>query len=44
MTITPVEQTFKITSVGKYRAVAAGNEPIKLPGRPWMALRIRRIE
>jgi hypothetical protein len=44
MTITPVEQTFKIVADTKYRYHAAGNAKVKLPGKQWMALRIRRAD
>lgn len=44
MSITPVEQTFTVVVDSKYRAHAIGNPNIKLPGRPWMALRLRRID
>ena len=44
MTVTPVEQTFKVVVDSKYRAHAVGADRIKLPGRPWMALRLRRVE
>jgi hypothetical protein len=44
MTVTPVGQTFEVSSVDKYRAHAAGNAPVALPGKPWMALRIRRVD
>ncbi|HEV2292694.1 MAG TPA: DUF5060 domain-containing protein [Tepidisphaeraceae bacterium] len=43
MAITPVEQTFTVVVDSKYRAHAVGNPAVKLPGRPWMALRLRRI-
>jgi hypothetical protein len=45
MTITPVEETFKIVAgSGKsYRYPAEGNKSVKLPGRPYMALRVQRV-
>jgi hypothetical protein len=43
MTIAPVEQTFKVIVDSKYRAHAVGNPTIALPGKLWMALRLRRI-
>jgi hypothetical protein len=43
MTVTPVEQTFKVVVDSKYRAHAVGAKPIELPGRPWMALRLKRV-
>jgi hypothetical protein len=43
MTVTPVQGEFKIKLVdGAYRMAGEGPNPIKLPGKPYMALRIRR--
>ena len=43
MTVTPVEGEFTIRIVdGAYRMPGDGPGPIKLPGKPYMALRIRR--
>lgn len=44
MTITPVNGVFKIITDTTYRYHAEGLPKIKLPGKPWMALRIRRVE
>ncbi len=43
MTSTPVEGTFEIVADGKYRYHAKGPE-VKLPGKPYLALRIVRAE
>lgn len=43
MTVTPVKGDFKIKLVpDAYRMAGEGPNPIKLPGKPYMALRIRR--
>ncbi|HEX3357687.1 MAG TPA: DUF5060 domain-containing protein [Tepidisphaeraceae bacterium] len=44
MTITPANGVFKIVQDGTYRYHAAGLPKIKLPGNPYIALRIRRQE
>jgi hypothetical protein len=43
MTITPVEGTFEIKPKGNY-LYASDSPAIKLPGKPYMALRIRKVE
>jgi hypothetical protein len=43
MTVTPVEGTFKIIADTTYRYHAEGQKKVKLPGHPWMALRIKRV-
>ena len=43
MTITPVDDEFTINIDSKYRAHAKGKLKVKLPGEPYMALRIVRI-
>jgi hypothetical protein len=43
MTVTPVGQTFRVVVNSKYRAHAVGNPKIELPGKPWMALRLKRV-
>jgi hypothetical protein len=43
MTVTPVDQTFKMIEDGKYRFHAEGLPKVKLPGQPYMALRITRL-
>jgi hypothetical protein len=42
MAITPVDGVFRIIADNKYRYHAVGLPKIKLPGKPWIALRIRR--
>jgi hypothetical protein len=44
MTTKEVDGTFKIVVDGTYRYHADGLSKIKLPGNPYMALRIRRAE
>ena len=44
MTILAVEGVFKIVTDGTYRYHAEGLPQIKLPGNPYMAIRIRRVE
>jgi Domain of unknown function (DUF5060)/Domain of unknown function (DUF5605)/Protein of unknown function (DUF4038) len=44
MTITTVEDTFQIVTDKIYRYSAEGLKKVKLPGNPYMALRIRRLE
>ena len=41
MTITPVDGVFKTTAVNRYVVHAEGDQSVKLPGTPYMALRIR---
>jgi hypothetical protein len=43
MTVTPVEETFKIVTDSTYRYRAEGLKTVKLPGKPYIALRIRRV-
>jgi hypothetical protein len=42
MTITPVEGTFTLTPRGNYRLACAERPTIRLPGKPYIALRIRK--
>jgi hypothetical protein len=44
MTVTPVEGLFTIKAQGSYRYRAEGPGPVKLPGKPYLALRIMRAE
>ena len=44
MTITPVEGVFKTKAVNRYVVHAEGDQSVKLPGKPYMALRIRRAD
>ncbi|WP_428937371.1 DUF5060 domain-containing protein [Fontivita pretiosa] len=43
MTITPVPGEFRIVADGRYRYHAAGRPTVKLPGKPYIALRIIRV-
>jgi len=43
MTTEPVNGVFKIIHDATYRYHAEGLKKVTLPGRPWMALRIRRV-
>jgi hypothetical protein len=43
MTVSPVESVFKIVEDGVYRHHADGMRKIKLPGKPYIALRIQRV-
>ncbi len=43
MTIAPVDQTFEIEALDRYTYVDKGRAAIDLPGKPYMALRIRRV-
>ncbi len=43
MTVTPVEGSFKIVTDAVYRYRAEGHPSIKLPGKPFIALRITRL-
>ncbi len=44
MQIQPVDQVFQITAADGYRFVDQHAASVELPGRPWMALRIQRLE
>lgn len=44
MTVTPVEGVFTIVTDETYRYHAEGRRRVALPGRPFMALRIRRVD
>jgi hypothetical protein len=44
MTITPVEQVFEVERMDRYKFIDKGRGKITLPGRPYMALRIRRVD
>jgi hypothetical protein len=43
MTITPVGRTFKVKQLNRYVFRAEDGATVKLPGKPWQALRIRRV-
>jgi hypothetical protein len=44
MTVTPVEGAFTIKAQGSYRYRADGPGAVKLPNKPYLALRIVRVE
>lgn len=44
MTIKPVEQEFEIDSISRYNVTDKKKSTIKLPGKPYIALRIQRVE
>jgi len=44
MKITPVDRVFETVRKDNYRFIDKNNGRIKLPGKPYMALRIQRIE
>jgi hypothetical protein len=44
MTITPVDGTFRIIADTKYRYHADGLPRVRLSGKPYLALRIRRVD
>ena len=44
MTVTPVEKVFEIEPLDRYTCVDKNAGKIDLPGRPYMALRLRRVE
>ncbi|MBN1765274.1 MAG: DUF5605 domain-containing protein [Sedimentisphaerales bacterium] len=44
MTITPVEQVFEIDKLNRYTYIDKKRAKIEMPGKPYMALRIQRIE
>jgi hypothetical protein len=43
MTVTPVAQTFEIGDLVRYKIADVEKRVIKLPGKPYMALRIQRV-
>jgi hypothetical protein len=43
MTVTPVERTFAPRPKGKYVYADDVSPPVKLPGKPYLALRIRKV-
>jgi len=43
MSVTPVEETFKIVADSTYRYRAEALKTVKLPGKPYIALRIKRV-
>lgn len=43
MTVTPVPDTFEIGEPPRYRVADVHNRVIRLPGKPYMALRIQRV-
>jgi hypothetical protein len=44
MTITPVKQTFEVERIDRYKFADKGKGEVSLPGKPYMALRIRRAD
>ncbi len=44
MTVTPVPGDFMLKRVSEYFWADANRREIKLPGKPWQALRIKRVE
>jgi hypothetical protein len=44
MTITPVGQVFEIEKLDSYTYIDKKKSKIKMPGKPYMALRIQRVE
>lgn len=44
MTITPVKQTFEVERISGYKFADKGKAAVSLPGKPYMALRIRRAD
>ena len=44
MTVTPVPGEFEIVADHRYRYHAKGLPKVKLPGKPWIALRITRVD
>ncbi len=44
MTITPVEQVFEIEKLNPYTYIDRKQSKINLPGKPYMALRIQRLQ
>jgi hypothetical protein len=43
MTVTPVEGVFDARPVGKYLYTCVNRPRVELPGKPFLALRLRRI-
>lgn len=44
MTISPFGKTFEVERMDRYRFADKGREKVTLPGKPYMALRIRRVD
>lgn len=44
MTITPVKKTFTVKMLDNYKFIDEKGSKIKLPGKPYMALRIQRVD
>jgi len=44
MTITPIEGVFEIVPEGAYRCGSKGDRKVTLPGKPYIALRICRVQ
>ena len=43
MTITPVDGVFEVEPRDRYLCISLGNRTISLPGKPYIALRIRKV-
>ena len=43
MTINPVEKIFEVKELDRYSYIDKNHSKIELPGKPYMAMRIRRI-
>ncbi len=44
MTITPVKRVFEVKQLDRYEYIDKDNSKVELPGRPYIALRIRRSD
>jgi hypothetical protein len=44
MTIKSVEQVFEVEKLDRYEYIDKKRTKIELPGKPYMALRIRRVK
>ena len=44
MTITPIEHIFEVKQLDRYQYIDKDNSKLELPGKPYMALRIRRVD
>jgi len=44
MTITPVEPAFEVERMDRYRFADKARGKVSLPSKPYMALRIRRVD
>jgi hypothetical protein len=44
MTVTAVKGVFEAKATGRYRLTCPDRPTLRLPGKPYLALRIRKIE